>query len=101
MFRVDVLEEGPALLLQLQGELDSHACADLEAALDGQLDGVVRSVSIDAADLTFLDSSGLRELLRLRQRVAGAGGAVHFSAISTQVRRVLEITDLLGEFGQA
>lgn len=99
-FHVDVQAmNGSPIEVRLTGELDSHACAELEQAVDVQLDEPSRSMAVDAGELTFLDSSGLRELLRLRQRVEQSGGTFRFTAVSHQVRRVLEITDLLEEFG--
>jgi anti-anti-sigma factor len=88
-----------ALGVRLAGELDAHASPQLGAAIEPLLVGSGPQLVVDAGDLTFLDSSGLSELLRIRQRVDELGGSFVLASVSAQVRRVLEITDLLEEFG--
>jgi anti-anti-sigma factor len=74
-------------IIWLSGELDMATADELRrtalAALDGQ-----QSFVIDLSELTFLDSSGIRELLALASR--SPSGMV-LRRPSDGVRRVLEI----------
>ena len=57
------------------------------------------TMKVDASQLTFLDSSGISELLRVNDAVNEAGGTFLLVDPTDNVRRVLEITGLLETFG--
>lgn len=82
----------------VSGEVDADNCHELGAALLGDRDGV-SSVLLNMNDVTFLDSSALSELLRIRNELAADDTAFSIVGVSDQVRRVLEITGLLATFG--
>jgi anti-sigma B factor antagonist len=67
----------------------------LEAELDGVLDLRGGSVAVDLTEVTFLDSTGLRVLLRARDRL---GAFIVLVTESGQVRRLLEQTGVLELF---
>lgn len=80
------------------GEVDADNCTQMGAALlDTPTAG--RPVIVDVSGLTFLDSSGISELLRVRQLVVDAGGSFTLDDPTDSVRRVLEMTGLLQTFG--
>lgn len=82
--------EGDVVVLRVSGELDAVSAPQLGRhleSLDLADDQVVR---LDLGAVTFIDSSGLREL------VAPERGVVEVSAASPVVRRILEITGLEG-----
>jgi anti-sigma B factor antagonist len=54
---------------------------------------------VDAGGLSFIDSSAISELLRLREHLGEGGGSLTLSNVQPSVRRVLEITGLLETFG--
>ena len=57
--------EGPALVeIALEGEMDFGDCAAAQSVLETQCDGRNAEVVIDLSRLEFLDSSGIRVLLR-------------------------------------
>ena len=81
------------------GEIDAvsvqqlaDAFANLPAVIDGPID-------VDLAGVTFIDSSGLRVLLGLADRVEAAGGTTVIRNPSKQVLRLLAITQLESRFG--
>jgi len=53
-----------------------------------------RSVVLDLAAVSYLDSSGLGMLVLLRKRLARCGAAVTLVDVQPHVRRVLDITGL-------
>lgn len=81
--------------IELHGELD----LDTAPALSEQLDQLVRDgallVIVGLADVTFLDSSGLRALVHGARTVEEGGGRLLIEGASGAVARVLELTDLL------
>ena len=79
----------------LTGELDMSNSDELDAALAEAdwLDG--ETVHVDLSGLTFIDSCGLRSLLRAHTK----GRNVVIDSPTAQVRKVFEITGLSAEFG--
>jgi anti-anti-sigma factor len=73
----------------MSGELDDR-CAAATSETVRRLAGIDRTApfDLDLSGVTFIDSIGLRELLRLRQRVP----TLRIVAVNTRVRRLLEIT---------
>jgi anti-anti-sigma factor len=84
----------------MSGEFDGR-CANATSAAVRRLAGIdlTNRVDLDLTDVTFIDSIGLRELLRLRQLLP----MVRIVAVNSRLRRVFDITGttelLLGEFG--
>ena len=81
------------------GEIDAvsgQQLADAFAILPDVLDG---PIDVDMAAVTFIDSSGLRVLLGLADRVEAAGGTTVVSNPSKQVTRLLAITQIEARFG--
>ena len=79
------------VLLSLSGELDLSTAADLERAVAMNVDGRPQMVVLDLRELGFLDSSGLRIVLRLQQRVSGNGGRLVLVRGPRRVHRVFEL----------
>ena len=59
--------------LELIGELDLATVTRLTDAVDAMVSRKVEHLTLDLRRLAFLDSSGLRELILLRDRAAGEG----------------------------
>jgi anti-sigma B factor antagonist len=82
------LRHGVGLLI-FRGELDLAAAA----AMRQRVEAVVGTdLVIDLRDVTFIDSSALRELLRAREAVIGAGARIVLAGAPAAVRRLLELT---------
>ena len=85
-----------AAVVRLAGEHDLSSAEELAQAL-GELIAEQRSVVIDLAQATFVDSSILAALLDARERSAEAGLDLRLSmpdAAAPAVRRVVELTGL-------
>ena len=79
----------------LVGELDAHTAPRFaDAVAPGLASGDVRYLIVDATELSFMDSSGISELLRLKNFLAERGGSFRLDGAGAIVRRVLEITGL-------
>jgi anti-anti-sigma factor len=89
-----VRDDGRAVVLALSGEIDLASAPSLAAALDGIEAGSGRSVHLDLADVTFLDSSGISVLVESRARLEAGGGSFVLHRATPTVRRVLEIAGI-------
>jgi anti-anti-sigma factor len=100
--RLDVVEsaDGGPLLVRLAGELDLAGAADIRPALDELLRRDAQPVRIDAAELTFADSSGVAVLLRIANRF-GPVETVHAVPVVRRVLQVLGLGARLGLRGEA
>ncbi|HEU4426854.1 MAG TPA: STAS domain-containing protein [Pilimelia sp.] len=74
------------------GEIDTSTAADLEDQLTAAIGLGQPTVVVDLAGVTFLDSSGVAELVAAYHRAADAGVSVRVANCSIMVRRVLEVT---------
>jgi anti-sigma B factor antagonist len=93
VFRV---EQGAAPReLRLIGELDISGIDALAQAIAAAGDGAA-PLTLDMSALTFMDSSGLRELLRAAREPQEQ--MIRLLAPSPSVRRVLEIAGVLSAF---
>jgi anti-sigma B factor antagonist len=88
-FRVDVEDDGTLLVLRLHGELDLMSVPTVEETVDRH-GGGRQAVVVDLRNLEFMDSSGLRMIIELRNR--GDGTPVSFVAPGERVGRVLDMT---------
>lgn len=81
----------------LQGEVDAHSApevADRFASLPEGDDDIL----ITMAEVTFMDSSGLRVLIDLQQRAGAAGRRLVLESPSQSVIRLLEVSGLSDHF---
>lgn len=79
------------------GELDLAGGPLLDSAVrDAEVSG--EQIVIDLADVTFVDSSGLRSLIGASQRAAGRGQRVRLVSPTSVVSRLLEITATMAMF---
>ena len=82
----------------LSGEVDADNCAEMGAGLLQQ-GASAAELAVDVSALAFIDSSGISELLRVRETMIEAGGSFVLLEPTDNVRRVLEITGLTDTFG--
>jgi anti-sigma B factor antagonist len=90
-FRARADRRPAAVVIVAEGELDIAGAPHLVEALPkGGSDPLV----VDLGSVAFMDSSGLRALLQLRQACQGAGRPFAIARPSEPVLRVLELVDL-------
>jgi len=82
----------------LRGEIDVATAPKLTAALDELIAQGVRLVVLDAADVEFMDSSGLRVIVQSGTKFSDAGGRLSIDGMSGAVQRVLEIAGMLEQY---
>jgi anti-sigma B factor antagonist len=94
MFDVYPEPENHAVRVAITGEVDMATVSQLREALDEADKRGFGEVVIDLAGLTFIDSSGLRELVLAARRARRAG--YPFTAVnpSHHIRRLFQLTAL-------
>ena len=93
VFGVEVLPAPDGiLLLQLEGELDVATTPRFRSEVRKGLEAGVRAIVLDMEEVSFMDSSMLKELLRSHAEIAPGGGVLVLVAPQAAVRRLLDLT---------
>jgi anti-sigma B factor antagonist len=80
-------------VLRVAGELDAASAPQLVAAFQ-ELTPDGREVVVDIAEVSFIDSSGLRALLVIRQEAAATERILLVRRPARQARRLLQMSGL-------
>ena len=78
-------------LIEVHGEIDIATADSLSGPVEKALQ-TSRSLIIDLADTTFMDSSGLAALLRARKKLQEVGGTITLRSPHERVLRILQLT---------
>ena len=81
-------------VVSVTGEADLHTSSEIEDALEDVLRRDGRSVALDLAEVSFIDSSALAMLLKMQPRFKVRGGDLLLVSDDRRVLRTLEITGL-------
>ena len=83
------------LTLSLSGEIDHHGAKGLMTELDQEVAAVLpRALTVDCTRVSFMDSSAIAVLLRLRQQMEALGGSLRVVGLQAQPARVLKAAGL-------
>jgi len=82
-------------VLRARGELDLATVPTLAASIDAAIEAGARNVLLELDEVTFMDSSGIREIVRGRKEIAEQGGRLKIDGASGAVQQVLEVSGLL------
>jgi anti-anti-sigma factor len=91
-FDLRVDHHGSTAMLRLSGEFDLVGAERVDACIDELASKSPETVVIDLRGVTFMDSTGLRSLLRARGKGADAEWSLKLVRGSDQVHRVLTMT---------
>ena len=90
-----VRQEERCLEIALIGELDHQAAREIGGRLDRAIEAALPlRLVLDWSGVTFMDSSGIAVVMRVRQRVRDLGGAVTLRGVRPQARKVLDAAGL-------
>lgn len=84
--------DGKAFVVSLSGEADLHTAPKLKQVLDGVVEHGGKSVVVDLADVSFIDSTTLGVLFGTQSQLVDQGGQLVIVASDRRVLRTLEIT---------
>jgi anti-anti-sigma factor len=93
---LEIVETGPPRAFRLIGELDISNADTLGSLLDQEIDER-GDISLDLSELTFIDSSGVRVLIRAMDRLTGKDRLLLLSP-TISVQHVLSLMGL-GRWG--
>jgi anti-anti-sigma factor len=91
-------EHGPIALIIASGEFALEASADLRRIVGERFEQGARSVVLDVANVTVMDSGALECLLWLNEETARLGGALRLVAPQHALREALRLTRLADRF---
>ena len=97
-FAVSVAQSDEVLVLRVAGELDLESAATLQNRVSELLPPGGTEVVLDLRQVEFIDSSGLRALLGLRDDAKRNGHALTLIPPPPLAQRVFEITGTQGLF---
>ena len=96
-YAVELRQAGDGVaLVVLEGELDLAAVPELRERLAEAGAAGPRGVVLDMTEVTFVDSSALRELLRAHSAVRDAGAELVLAGVGPAVARLFELTRTTG-----
>lgn len=90
--RVEIRQLSPRTLTVI-GTVDAHTVGQLASAVDDQ--GCADDLTLNLAEVEFIDSSGLRTIIGAHQQLEAEGHRLRLASLSPPVTRLLEITGLL------
>ena len=93
-FRVHTNTVGRTRVVTIAGELDLAAASTLEHELTEAIDARCELIVVDLAALDFIDSTGLRVLVRGHQQAQETGLELGLINPGAQVERLLSLTGL-------
>ena len=94
----EVSDDGRSVCLRLDGEFDMGTAPLVEDALSPALDPRCARLVVDLADVSFMDSSGLRVLVVARNALDERGAEIVIANINDRLRRLFEISGLTTAF---
>lgn len=92
LFELQTSAEAYGCRAALSGEIDLSTVEDVENGVRTAIDGGNGVVAVDLREVSFLDSSGLRLLLRLHKDLDEAGRRLVVVQGPRRVARVFELT---------
>jgi anti-sigma B factor antagonist len=90
-------DQASSVVLALIGDLDPHTAPMLAEAINSQVDRGASRITVDLAELEFIDSSGLRVLIAAHRDLAQSSGQLTLSNPSESTLRLFEVTGLLDQ----
>jgi anti-sigma B factor antagonist len=86
---VETGEDGP--VVKLAGEADTSVAGQLSDALNAQISGGTRHLTVDLSGLRFADSAAIRTLVDAHLALQGQGGTLELANPQPLVARTLNL----------
>ena len=95
MFTITRKENGPGLVLAMEGKLDGRTAELLEAQIQKLVEEKPKLLDIDCLGLTYVSSAGLRAFLSAAKKLHRAGVLCSWTRLSPPVQEVFRISGFL------
>ncbi len=98
MMQITERKHGAILVLGLKGKLDTISADQLEGSLLGRIREGERQLILDASDLTYISSTGLRVLFLAAQELKEPPGRLAICGLNERLRDIFATTGFLDIF---
>lgn len=88
--KINKTKNGNALVIALEGRLDTTTAPQLDAELNGSLNGV-SALTFDFKDLEYISSAGLRVLLSVQKKM-NVQGEMKVTGVNETIMEIFEVT---------
>jgi anti-sigma B factor antagonist len=86
--------DGTGAVLRVTGEVDLTSAPRLDDEVTALIEGAVTDLTIELKGVSFMDSTGLRVLLKASKMIDSNGGKLQLAQPSDPVKRLLEVSGL-------
>ncbi|HEY9721778.1 MAG TPA: STAS domain-containing protein [Oscillatoriaceae cyanobacterium] len=94
MFDYTLHATSGGLVLALSGDLDTHAAQAFDNAMEAHIGRIATDLTIDLAQLTYLNSTGIRSFIRLHKLLKTNGRNMTFRGASAKILRIFHYCGL-------
>jgi anti-sigma B factor antagonist len=95
---LNVDRQGATATIGVAGDIDLTSAPRLDDEVTGLIEDSVNSLTIELTGVSFMDSTGLRVLLKASKLLDSSGGTLVLRDPSDAVRRLLEVSGLDSHF---
>lgn len=95
---LSISEQGAQAVVSVVGEIDLTSAPRLDEEVTGLIEGSAKELVIELGGVSFMDSTGLRVLLKASKLLGSNGGTLVLRDPSEPVRRLLEVSGLNTHF---
>lgn len=94
MIEINVSDQNQVTLVEVSGRVDSMNANEFGDALKAQIDEQKVNLVLDLAQVEYMSSAGLREIVTALKKAKRSQGDVRIANPSDRVREVLEMAGL-------
>jgi anti-sigma B factor antagonist len=99
MLNIEQRQDGEVTILDLHGDITiGHGGRALDRAISGLVEEGKDKILLNLADVVFVDSCGLGNMISGYNRVKGSGGEIKVLNLSGRVLDLMRITKLITVF---
>ncbi|MFZ2540020.1 MAG: anti-sigma factor antagonist [Oscillospiraceae bacterium] len=92
---VRIEQEGTSICAYIYGEIDHHTARTIREAIDSQVElRLPKTLILDFADVSFMDSSGIGLVMGRFKLMTSIGGEVKISNTTASIGRVMRLAGL-------
>lgn len=95
---LQVERNGSSATVRVVGDVDLTSAPRLDDEVTGLIEDSVNALTIALGSVSFMDSTGLRVLLKASKLLESNGGSLVLGQPSDPVRRLLEVSGLDSHF---
>ncbi len=93
--KIDIKSDGRTAIAALSGEIDHHNAKEIRTKLDKYIIAAQpRELTIDFANISFMDSSGIGLIMGRYKLIRECGGSLIVHNPQTYIRRVLQLSGI-------